>query len=277
MSNTTDLTPEQEARIPEYREKWIKIGLATGPGDRKVVEEAIHQIYKAAGISPPKIIVWLRSPREGEAIANIVSEKGKPAECLFGSQEAGWLSFYDYFGEVVGLDCCKALKPFMTIAENAGWWWPFEELAIVTERPETILVDEAGELHCETGPAVEYSDGFRVWAWHGFTVDKRVIEKEVTLEDIQKEENVEIRRILTERYGEQKYLLDSGAEVIDMDSDEHNGTRALMQMDQRRWLVVADPSTGRTYSMEVPSNTNSCISANEYLSGNLAGTQLGRT
>lgn len=50
------LTPEQEARVPEFVDKWRKIGLCTEPADWNRAEKGIKQIYKDAGLKSPKII-----------------------------------------------------------------------------------------------------------------------------------------------------------------------------------------------------------------------------
>ena len=55
------LTPEQEARFAEFRDKWIRIGLCTDPADRKMAEEGIIEAYRIAGFQPPKI-AWCSSP-----------------------------------------------------------------------------------------------------------------------------------------------------------------------------------------------------------------------
>jgi hypothetical protein len=36
------LTPEQEARFPEFVERWTQIGLCTTPADRVKAEQAIE-------------------------------------------------------------------------------------------------------------------------------------------------------------------------------------------------------------------------------------------
>ena len=38
VKRVDSLTPEQEARMPEWRDKWIEIGLRTGPADRPAFE-----------------------------------------------------------------------------------------------------------------------------------------------------------------------------------------------------------------------------------------------
>ncbi|MCC3528361.1 MAG: hypothetical protein JGK21_09130 [Microcoleus sp. PH2017_22_RUC_O_B] len=50
------LTPEQEALIPIYREKWWKLALSTEPIDRAKAAETVKAIYAAIGEKEPKII-----------------------------------------------------------------------------------------------------------------------------------------------------------------------------------------------------------------------------
>ena len=61
MKNIESLTPAQIAKLPEYIEKWTRIGLCTDPADRKKTEEGIIESYKTAGLEPPHI-VWCSSP-----------------------------------------------------------------------------------------------------------------------------------------------------------------------------------------------------------------------
>ena len=59
------LTPEQTARMPEWRDKWIKVGLSTDPmldGDRAAVEHSIRTMYRKAKLAEPKAIVFVPSP-----------------------------------------------------------------------------------------------------------------------------------------------------------------------------------------------------------------------
>ena len=51
------LTPEQEALIPVYREKWGKIELSTKPIDRQQAEIAVKNFYGAIGKKEPS--VWI--------------------------------------------------------------------------------------------------------------------------------------------------------------------------------------------------------------------------
>lgn len=81
------------------------------------------------------------------------------------------------------------------------------------------------------------------------------------------EQNAEVRRIMIERVGTGKYLEMCNAMPVDIDTHNHNGTRALMSTDTGRYLVCACPSTGRVYHMEVPPEVITCQQADEYLCG----------
>jgi hypothetical protein len=62
MSLIEKLTDEQIARIPEFVERWTKIGLCTDPADRPRAEAAIRDMYRQGGLEPPSRIVWCGSP-----------------------------------------------------------------------------------------------------------------------------------------------------------------------------------------------------------------------
>ena len=137
------LTPEQEALLPVYRDKWIKIGLSTKPAVRDDAEKYLNEMYKVANLPEPKEIKWAKSPLEA---VNMVGTD--PADevknFIYGNHEAGWLSFYEFFLEVCELECCEVLRPIMNFSKVAGWCLPYEELAIICERPINISLDDRG-------------------------------------------------------------------------------------------------------------------------------------
>ena len=59
------LTPEQEAILAGVRDEWLGYGLSCEPANRALAEEGVREAYAAAGLEPPKIIVWLDSPMAG--------------------------------------------------------------------------------------------------------------------------------------------------------------------------------------------------------------------
>jgi hypothetical protein len=87
-----------------------------------------------------------------------------------------------------------------------------------------VLMDQrrgggAHRLKCETGPAIAWPDGWGVYAVHGVRVPARIIERpeSITHGEITSEKNAEIRRVMMERYGLDRYLADCGAKPIHAD------------------------------------------------------------
>ncbi|BAY83020.1 hypothetical protein NIES267_25060 [Calothrix parasitica NIES-267] len=54
----TELTPEQEALIPVYRDKWLKITLSTERINRVKATQAVKEFYKFIGEYEPEIIFF---------------------------------------------------------------------------------------------------------------------------------------------------------------------------------------------------------------------------
>jgi len=128
----------------------------------------------------------------------------------------------------------------------------------VTERPVILNRDERGRLHCENGPAMQYPDGWTLYRIHGVSVPEYVVESpiDITVEKIEDESNIEIRRIMVDRYvgGMAKYLLDSNAEIMHKD-DFGTLYRKLQKDDESIWMVhVICPSTKREYFLGVDPN-----------------------
>jgi len=139
---------------------------------------------------------------------------------IYGQHEAGWLSFYAFFRDACTLESARRLDGLIQVAESAGWWWPFAGAVVLTERPVHLARDARGRLHCVDRAAIEYSDGWGVYAWHGVRVPERVIKapETITAAEIDGEQNAEVRRVMAERYGLARYLADSGAKQIHCDS-----------------------------------------------------------
>jgi hypothetical protein len=165
------------------------------------------------------------------------------SRCAYGSHEASWLSFYDTF-ERAGISGCERLRGMGTVARSAGWWWPFAGAVILTERPERLERDDRGRLHSPTGMAIRYPDGFGVYAWHGVRVPAEVIERPEMLDvaRITNESNAEVRGVMLERYGLERYVRECGARVLDR-SDYGTLWRAELPNDEPLVLVEVENST----------------------------------
>ena len=127
------------------------------------------------------------------------------------------LCYYDYFRSVLGVDCGPWFDPFAALTKNCSWWWPLDGQLVLSEKPIRVETNEAGSLHNDSGPAIEYRDQWCLYAWHGIRVPKNVAMRpeQLTVDMINTETNDEMSRIMLHRYGEQRYLSDVGATVVD--------------------------------------------------------------
>jgi hypothetical protein len=144
-------------------------------------------------------------------------------DSVYGQHDAPWLAFYRFFHDQCGLTTeTQRFDGLWEFAQSAGWATPCRDICFIAERHTTLNRDERGRLHCETGPAVGYPDGWGIFAVHGVRVPESVVVGEISLSMISAEKNTEIQRVMIERFGWDRYALESKAEVID--HDERWGT-----------------------------------------------------
>ena len=127
-------------------------------------------------------------------------------------------------------------------------------------------------MHCEDGPVIEYADGVKIYVIEGHVLNEQIVmaPETLTLEQIDKEENAETKRIMINRYGVSKYMLETEAKQIDVDQLNLEGSSMRTLMEDKhgnRWLIGTDGSTGRVYHMSVPNNVSTCREAHEAISG----------
>ena len=142
----------------------------------------------------------------------------------WGQHEAYWILFYLFCRDVLGTKYdakrSRQLDMWRDIAQSCCWWWCYENYVVISERPTVCrMTEQEGRLHCEDGPALAFADGYSLYRWHGVTVPDDVImhPETITVAHIDGETNAEVRRVLMERYGESRYLADSGVSPIHTD------------------------------------------------------------
>ncbi|MDZ4834920.1 MAG: hypothetical protein SGJ27_14170 [Candidatus Melainabacteria bacterium] len=113
----------------------------------------------------------------------------------------------------------ESLNIWSRLLERAYALLFYEGIAFVCEYPVHSCLDEEHRFHDETGPALKFADEFSAHFWHGRRVTRDTIESPatITVEQIEKEKNVETRSILVERYGLERFIIDSGAKKIHED------------------------------------------------------------
>jgi hypothetical protein len=129
-----------------------------------------------------------------------------------------------------------ALPLWLEEKRQCHWWFPYEGLVFASERPCFLSLDSDGRLHNSERAALEYRDGYSLYAWHGVTVPSWIIERprDITVENIDQESNAEVRRVMLEQYGWTRYMADCDAVVVDATPPDHpipglRGARLLLR------------------------------------------------
>ena len=176
-------------------------------------------------------------------------------DAVLGQHEAAWLSAFD-------TDEDSAVAGLAQVARAAGWWWPYAELAVISERPTELHRDEAGRLDRGDGPALAYPDGFALHAWRGLPVPGEFLDQlgSLTPARIRDEENAELRRVMLEHYGYDRYLAESGAKPVHRDETGVLWRIALSGDEDVAMVEVVNSTpepdgTSRTYWLRVPPRT----------------------
>ena len=312
MKQITKLSAEQIARLDDWRERWLRVGLCTDPADRAGAQEGIIAAYKADNLEAPALFVWLRSPLEGTIGSWLLSQSDQVGDQVWaqvgdqvrdqvwaqvrdqvgdqvrdqvrdqvwdqvraqvraqnicwGQHDAGWLSWIDYFRVVTALACAERASGLIHVAECCGWWWPNRGAVVLTERPVYLSRDGWGRLHSEDRAAIEYPDGWGVYVWHGVRVPSSVIleREKLTVAQIVSEKNTEVRRVMRNLYGNERFMRDAGAQEISR--SEKHGCRLLRlhlpgDPVEIKMAELVCPSTGSVYYERVPPDVMDALEA----------------
>jgi len=328
MSEKIESLSELEiSRLPEYRDKWLSIGLSTEAGNKGRAQELAIQAYHKAGVAPPNAFLWLQSPYVGAVAAAIIAAldakpedipitavfmpiivaddsfeavfdqaqekiaewadtfgKGKQvremrasdikseassqlSKCGYGLHDASWLSFYDFFLIEKKLECCERLRPLINLARDSGWWWPFEGVAVMTEKPCDLHRDNEHRLHKYGDAAIKYNDSWGVYAINGTRIPREwgvTPENDWKPEWLLEEHNAELKRLLFQTIGYDRIMYKLDSKFIHKDGDMELREIRDVDVEPVRLLKVRDSTTRSTYALRVPPNINKCEPARQW-------------
>lgn len=200
--------------------------------------------------------------------------------CWYGQHEVYWIACYLFARDVLGVQYdpkhSRQLDLWAAVSQSCCWWWPFRGLCVVSERPTLVsweLDRSPPRIHSLTGPVVTFADGWKVYAVRGMRVPERFIEHPETIRsfEIQTEQNVELRRLMIERFGAARYLREIGAVVVDEDIDGVGKPRRLLRAEftddeSLTMIELTNSSPGpdgtyRLYHLRVPPTMRTCHEA----------------
>jgi len=322
MAKIEKLTPEQEADLPIFRQRYLDIALGGGRIERDKLQTAMNDAYAVVGKPSPALFIFdspqecmlaikifqmggkdlgdnlwdnlgdnlsanlsanlranlgdnlwanlgdnlsanlsanlranlgdnLRANLWANLSANLTKENVWNPNFLWGSQDLYWISYYRFaqkIGCVFAETDAKRLDVMEVISTQCEWWWPFEGIVFASQRPLVVRKDDAGRLHGEYKPALEYADGYKLYAWHGTNLPDDWVENRMTMDPsiILKTENVELRAAGLQCYGLGR-MKDKIGKLI---SDSGEPTMGAV------WDIEIPglPETGRFLSARCPRN-----------------------
>ena len=233
MEQITELTAEQERNLEVFYNTKLGVGRSCVPIVHEKVEAIITKFYSRIGKSTPKFL-YFASPMAcilaAEAMENdkdytnikvddinTVKVDPKVVEMMlsnrFGGQQwISWSSFYSFL-ESIGVkytpEDSELLGEWVNEGENLHWWFPFDEVVFVSERPIRLTVNETGNLHNETTMAIEYTDGWGMYCLNGITVPKYLVvtpSEDLTIEFFKNEKNADVKAEFVRKFGVERML-----------------------------------------------------------------------
>ncbi|NET15374.1 MAG: hypothetical protein F6K08_22345 [Okeania sp. SIO1H6] len=138
-------------------------------------------------------------------------------------------------------------------------------LCIICDRPRKLLLDDEYRPHAEGTPAIEFADGYSLYANHGVRLPE-----EYGIFSPQKWEakwllstkNAELRRVLIQEIGYEKICQD--LQTLEIDTwQEYTLLRIDDDADIEPILILKMicPSTGNIHTLRVPPDINSAKEA----------------
>jgi hypothetical protein len=150
----------------------------------------------------------------------------------------------------------EKLTTWLAISKSMGWWSAFEGIVFCCERPEKQIVNSAGVLHCENGPAILCREGWPVWALNGVQMKEDQIMTPSERMDpriILSEQNVDVRRELLRKIGIERFMQVSQTKKLHAMGDyELLAIDLSSELPQRRFLKMLNPSLGIWHVEGVP-------------------------
>jgi hypothetical protein len=245
----TELTPEQEAQIQVYVDRYIEIGKKTDRINREKAIGIMEAFYKNILEKEPVPVVFAENPKEAwrmtcvaerffeenvevdgtkkQLIDEYDEEKDKISfiwPYLSGSFDSYLFAFYDYALEILKIEIPKEHLEKYNIWKGImemGLIYPLDHICIVSEKPTTIHMNEKG-LHRDLGAALAYSGEndtlIKLYYLNGVEVPESIVmtpAEELDAKLVLTEKNAEVRAQIVKKIGIKKVLSNLDAKSVE--------------------------------------------------------------
>ncbi|TAE82264.1 MAG: hypothetical protein EAZ73_14195 [Oscillatoriales cyanobacterium] len=174
----------------------------------------------------------------------------------------------------------KAFECLNQLLAECGWIFAFENVCYLCSRPTKLSLDSEYRLHAEGEPALEFSDGYKLYSYHGVTLPEKygqVHPNNWQAQWLLEEENAELRRVLIQRIGYAKIcqelqateldcwkeyaLLRIDADIDGFNPDDFEDDEDAPKKEDIYLLKMTCPSTGHIHALRVPPDVESAKEA----------------
>lgn len=150
------------------------------------------------------------------------------------------------------------------LVTHCGCIFPFEKICIVCDRPTVLNHDDRWRLHGEGKPAIQFADGYSLYAYHGVMLPEayQISPQHWRSEWLLREKNAELRRVLIQGIGYDRLCQELQAEVLDT-WREYTLLNIEADIDTEPicLLKMTCPSTAHIHALRVPPYTTSARTA----------------
>ncbi|WP_420593635.1 DUF6745 domain-containing protein [Deinococcus sp.] len=174
------------------------------------------------------------------------------------------------FGHLLARDCLslRSLPEWLSTLAQVDISGCRGITALPTELRVSGWLDVAGSGVTDLPPTQQVA-----LRWRGVRIDERLAFRpgSISGQEIMAEQNAEVRRVMLERVGYDRFLDEVGATILDRDHDA-GGERLLVRVelpDDEPFVAVcvSCPSTARRYTLRVPPQISSGRAASAWLAG----------
>lgn len=277
----TKLTSEQKIHLKANKDKFVKKFLRYEKINRASAIKSIEFIYSLIK-RPLPTIYEASNPLAAQRLANKLKGTNKTFYAFGTFLTAYWASFYAYYETWVDFNIItedkfhKYFKLRKFIESNIFLTIEFERAIIVVEKPIACLKNQNG-MHCTTGPAIKWRDGYGQYYVNGRCVPRQqylmALSGEITKEIWLSEKNEDIKAAWFEILGAEKLINILGAKEIDSIMHIHaNGELDDLRLyktpfslpeigEPLAWVKFICPSTGSNYLISVNPKHNKVMDA----------------
>lgn len=142
---------------------------------------------------------------------------------FYGNMWTSLACLADFCINILNCQCDVILWEIVhNLVTTCGWIFPFEKVCFVCDRPIKIICNSATQLHNLEDTAMEYADGYGVYAYHGVVLPKKyggVHPTQWQPQWLLSEKNSQLQQILIQTIGYNRLY----QELTTIELDRHQG------------------------------------------------------